>query len=111
MSLEMKQNYHFSSTLKVSSKENGPYEWADGLSHFFLWYGLSFPEGRMKSREGTIVDADDLSREDARLQQRKFLWNLENYLIFRRRERNIFRNNRNGCTEIFSYSKWTQRKT
>jgi arginyl-tRNA synthetase len=38
------------------------YEWADGLSHFS--YGMvELPEGRMKSREGTIVDADDLIRE------------------------------------------------
>jgi arginyl-tRNA synthetase len=38
------------------------YEWADGLIHFS--YGMvELPEGRMKSREGTIVDADDLIAE------------------------------------------------
>ena len=54
------QNYHFQ-VLKVLLKRMG-YEWADGLSHFS--YGMvELPEGRMKSREGTIVDADDLIRE------------------------------------------------
>jgi arginyl-tRNA synthetase len=38
------------------------YNWADGLIHFS--YGMvELPEGRMKSREGTIVDADDLIKE------------------------------------------------
>jgi arginyl-tRNA synthetase len=38
------------------------YAWADGLIHFS--YGMvELPEGRMKSREGTIVDADDLIKE------------------------------------------------
>jgi arginyl-tRNA synthetase len=38
------------------------YKWADGLIHFS--YGMvELPEGRMKSREGTIVDADDLINE------------------------------------------------
>ena len=38
------------------------YNWSDGLIHFS--YGMvELPEGRMKSREGTIVDADDLIKE------------------------------------------------
>jgi arginyl-tRNA synthetase len=38
------------------------YPWSDGLIHFS--YGMvELPEGRMKSREGTIVDADDLINE------------------------------------------------
>ena len=38
------------------------YKWAEGLIHFS--YGMvELPEGRMKSREGTIVDADDLIYE------------------------------------------------
>ncbi len=38
------------------------YSWANGLIHFS--YGMvELPEGRMKSREGTIVDADDLIKE------------------------------------------------
>jgi arginyl-tRNA synthetase len=54
------QNYHFQ-VLKALLKRMG-YEWADGLIHFS--YGMvELPEGRMKSREGTIVDADDLIRE------------------------------------------------
>lgn len=51
------QEYHFK-TLKVSLKKLG-YEWADGLYH--LSYGMvELPDGKMKSREGTVVDADDL---------------------------------------------------
>lgn len=51
------QNYHFQ-VLKAVLKKMG-YQWSDGLIHFS--YGMvELPEGRMKSREGTIVDADDL---------------------------------------------------
>ncbi len=51
------QNYHFQ-VLKAVLKKMG-YKWSDGLYHFS--YGMvELPEGRMKSREGTVVDADDL---------------------------------------------------
>jgi arginyl-tRNA synthetase len=54
------QNYHFQ-VLRALMKKMG-YNWADGLIHFS--YGMvELPEGRMKSREGTIVDADDLIKE------------------------------------------------
>jgi arginyl-tRNA synthetase len=54
------QNYHFQ-VLRSILKKMG-YQWADGLIHFS--YGMvELPEGRMKSREGTIVDADDLIKE------------------------------------------------
>lgn len=54
------QNYHFQ-VLRALMKKMG-YKWADGLIHFS--YGMvELPEGRMKSREGTVVDADDLIRE------------------------------------------------
>ncbi len=54
------QNYHFQ-VLRALMKILG-YPWADGLIHFS--YGMvELPEGRMKSREGTIVDADDLIKE------------------------------------------------
>jgi arginyl-tRNA synthetase len=54
------QNYHFQ-VLRALMKKMG-YKWADGLIHFS--YGMvELPEGRMKSREGTIVDADDLIKE------------------------------------------------
>lgn len=54
------QNYHFQ-VLKAILKRMG-FGWADGLIHFS--YGMvELPEGRMKSREGTIVDADDLISE------------------------------------------------
>jgi arginyl-tRNA synthetase len=54
------QNYHFQ-VLKSVLKRMG-YSWADGLVHFS--YGMvELPEGKMKSREGTVVDADDLIDE------------------------------------------------
>jgi arginyl-tRNA synthetase len=54
------QNYHFQ-VLRAILKRMG-YGWSDGLIHFS--YGMvELPEGRMKSREGTIVDADDLIAE------------------------------------------------
>jgi arginyl-tRNA synthetase len=54
------QNYHFQ-VLKAVLKKMG-YGWSDGLIHFS--YGMvELPEGKMKSREGTVVDADDLIEE------------------------------------------------
>ncbi len=54
------QNYHFE-VLKHILKKLGK-EWADGLYH--LSYGMvELPEGKMKSREGKVVDADDLIAE------------------------------------------------
>ncbi len=54
------QNYHFQ-VLRSAMKKMG-YEWADGLIHFS--YGMvELPEGKMKSREGKVVDADDLIAE------------------------------------------------
>lgn len=54
------QNYHFQ-VLRAILKRMG-YDWADGLIHFS--YGMvELPEGKMKSREGTVVDADDLIGE------------------------------------------------
>ncbi len=54
------QNYHFQ-VLKAILKKMG-YSWSDGLFHFS--YGMvELPEGKMKSREGIVVDADDLISE------------------------------------------------
>ncbi len=51
------QNYHFQ-VLKLVLKKMG-YAWSDDIFH--LSYGMvELPEGKMKSREGTVVDADDL---------------------------------------------------
>lgn len=51
------QIYHFKVLFYILKKLG--YEWADKLYH--LSYGMvNLPEGRMKSREGTVVDADDL---------------------------------------------------
>lgn len=54
------QNYHFQ-VLALTLLRMG-YKWAAGLLHFS--YGMvELPEGRMKSREGKVVDADDLIDE------------------------------------------------
>ncbi len=51
------QNYHFKVLFHVLDKLG--YSWAKDLHH--LSYGMVFlPEGKMKSREGTVVDADEL---------------------------------------------------
>ena len=51
------QNYHFQ-VLKLILKKLG-FGWSDNIFH--LSYGMvELPEGKMKSREGTVVDADDL---------------------------------------------------
>ncbi len=51
------QDYHFSVLFKILDKLG--YDWAKGLFH--LSYGMvDLPSGKMKSREGTVVDADDL---------------------------------------------------
>ncbi|MDX2302113.1 MAG: arginine--tRNA ligase [Microscillaceae bacterium] len=54
------QDYHFKVLFKVLEKLGRPY--AEGLYH--LSYGMvDLPTGKMKSREGTVVDADDLVAE------------------------------------------------
>ncbi|SUE33940.1 arginine--tRNA ligase [Rikenella microfusus] len=54
------QNYHFQ-VLKLILGKLG-YAWSDNIFH--LSYGMvELPEGKMKSREGTVVDADDLIAE------------------------------------------------
>ncbi len=51
------QIYHFKALFAILKKMEEPY--ADGLHH--LPYGMvDLPTGKMKSREGTVVDADDL---------------------------------------------------
>ena len=54
------QNYHMKVLKLILQKLGKPY--ADGIEH--LSYGMvELPGGRMKSREGTVVDADDLMNE------------------------------------------------
>ena len=54
------QNYHFQ-VLSILLDKLG-FEFGKGLVHFS--YGMvELPEGKMKSREGTVVDADDLMEE------------------------------------------------
>ena len=54
------QDYHFDVLFKIMRKLGRPY--GNGLHH--LSYGMvDLPSGKMKSREGTVVDADDLMQE------------------------------------------------
>lgn len=54
------QDYHFNVLFKILKKLG--FEWAKNLSH--LSYGMvDLPSGKMKSREGTVVDADELILE------------------------------------------------
>ena len=58
------QNYHFTVLFETLKRLGEPY--ANGLYH--LNYGLvELPTGRMKTREGTVVDADDLVEEVTRI--------------------------------------------
>ena len=54
------QDYHFKVLFLILNKLG--FTWANNLHH--LSYGMvDLPEGKMKSREGTVVDADDLMKE------------------------------------------------
>ena len=54
------QDYHFKVLFLILKKLG--YDWAENLYH--LSYGMvDLPSGKMKSREGTVVDADDLIEE------------------------------------------------
>lgn len=54
------QNYHFQVLFEIMKRLGAPY--SNGLHH--LSYGMvDLPSGKMKSREGTVVDADDLVAE------------------------------------------------
>jgi arginyl-tRNA synthetase len=58
------QDYHFAVLIAIFKKLGNPI--SERMKH--LSYGMvELPEGRMKSREGTVVDADDLIHETARL--------------------------------------------
>lgn len=58
------QKYHFKVLFYVLKKLG--FDWADNLFH--LSYGMvNLPDGKMKSREGTVVDADDLFDDLARM--------------------------------------------
>jgi arginyl-tRNA synthetase len=58
------QNYHFQVLFEILKRLEEPY--AAGLYH--LAYGMvELPTGRMKTREGTVVDADDLMEEVIKL--------------------------------------------
>lgn len=62
------QNYHMKVLQLILKKLGEPY--ADGIYH--LSYGMvELPSGRMKSREGTVVDADDLVDEMVREAEKK----------------------------------------
>ena len=72
------QNYHFQ-VLSILLTKLG-FDWGKDLKHFS--YGMvELPEGKMKSREGTVVDADDLMDEmiDAARQTSEELGKLDNY--------------------------------
>ena len=62
------QNYHMKVLKLILQKLGKPY--ADGIYH--LSYGMvELPTGRMKSREGTVVDADDMIEEMVNVARKK----------------------------------------
>ncbi|MFY1046900.1 arginine--tRNA ligase [Chryseobacterium sp. GP-SGM7] len=79
------QDYHFQVLFKILGKLG--YEWANQLFH--LSYGMvELPNGKMKSREGTVVDADELMQDmfDIAKSKSEELGKLEN---FSEEEKNI----------------------
>ena len=92
------QDYHFK-VLPLLLKKLG-YNWANELYH--LSYGMvELPEGKMKSREGTVVDADDLIEEmiDTAREMSKELGKLEDYSDTEKNE--IFRKIGLGALKYF----------
>ncbi|MCH7514424.1 MAG: arginine--tRNA ligase [Bacteroidetes bacterium] len=72
------QDYHFKVLFLILKKLE--YSWADGCHH--LSYGMvDLPTGKMKSREGTVVDADDLmdEMEQTALQHTQDLGKIEGF--------------------------------
>ncbi|UZD23636.1 arginine--tRNA ligase [Algoriphagus halophytocola] len=72
------QDYHFDVLFKIMRKLGRPY--GEGLYH--LSYGMvDLPTGKMKSREGTVVDADDLMQEmvDTAAQHTKELGKIDGF--------------------------------
>ncbi|MBK6664562.1 MAG: arginine--tRNA ligase [Saprospiraceae bacterium] len=87
------QDYHFKVLFEILKRFKEPY--ADGLYH--LSYGMvDLPTGKMKSREGTVVDADELITEVIN-EAKKCLPKEEKLQHFRSRTRRYFFKNRNGC--------------
>jgi arginyl-tRNA synthetase len=77
------QDYHFKVLKLVLEKLGEPY--ADGIHH--LSYGMvDLPEGKMKSREGTVVDADDLM-DEMEASSRSFLEQSDKQLDFSEAEK------------------------
>ena len=79
------QNYHFEVLAKILKKLGK--EWADAIYH--LSYGMvELPHGKMKSREGTVVDADDLMDKmyDTAKQMSEDLGKIENFSPAERHE-------------------------
>ena len=92
------QNYHFQ-VLAIVLRKLG-YQWADRLYH--LSYGMvELPEGKMKSREGTVVDADDLidEMEDTARQMSEELGKLEDFS--EEEKKNIYRQVGLGALKYF----------
>ena len=92
------QNYHFQVLSLVLDKLG--FDWADRIYH--LSYGMvELPEGKMKSREGTVVDADDLMDEMVRTakQMSDELGKLEGYAILEKE--NIYRQIGMGALKYF----------
>ena len=79
------QNYHFQ-VLSILLDRLG-FKWGRDLVHFS--YGMvELPEGKMKSREGTVVDADDLIDEMVNTKHRP---NWENLTAVRPRRLGLYR--------------------
>jgi len=92
------QNYHFQ-VLKLVLKKLG-YDWSDHITH--LSYGMvELPNGKMKSREGTVVDADDLIDDMVRTARENVGRTGQAGRLHGGRGGCDFADGRSGCTQIF----------
>ena len=85
------QDYHFKVLKLIMQKLGRPY--ADGIHHFS--YGMvDLPSGKMKSREGTVVDADDLIADMINIakEQTEALGKIDDFTEDEKDGRRLFRN-------------------
>jgi arginyl-tRNA synthetase len=93
------QDYHFKVLFLILGKLG--YVWAKECYH--LSYGMvELPEGKMKSREGTVVDADDLMQEmyDTAKATTKELGKL---MASQMKKQKNYRNHKFRCIKIFYF--------
>jgi arginyl-tRNA synthetase len=101
------QNYHMKVLKLILQKLQLPY--ADGIYH--LSYGMvELPSGRMKSREGTVVDADDIVDEMVREATAKTAEHSDVASFSHEELKKLYEMIGLGCVEVFPASRGSKEK-